>query len=392
MALRILRGPLLYVQGPEALLQMGEQLQLLGIRNPLILISPSAKKAVASTVARGLKGSGIKHAFIDFGGECTFKEIEVVKKACLKGGHDAIVNCGGGKTIDTGRAAATSSALNIQKLPPELLPDFGANVMCINVPTVATTDASTSAASLVYTAEGTVEATLRFPTNPTMVLVDTAVIARSPVRLLVAGMGDALATHFEADMCHRTSSKTSSGALSTRSARALARLCFDVLMDYGVQAKAEAESGVPGPAMEAVVEANVLLSGLGFENCGLSAAHAIGDAFHRIPRSFRKPQYHGELVAFGTLTQLQLEARRPRFLHKIVTFCKGVGLPVTFEGLTLQGLTDGLLEVVAEAASRSILMRSMSGASKERVEGRFCSCGDRSSGICRRLGPFRLCT
>jgi glycerol dehydrogenase len=212
-----------------------------------------------------------------------------------------------------------------------------------------------------------------FPTNPDMVLVDTSVIAKSPVRLLVSGMGDALATYFEADMCYRTATPSiQTNALSTRTARVLGRLCFDLLMEYGAQGKAEAEAGLAGPGIEAVVEANVLLSGLGFESGGLSAAHAVGQALLHIREWFESPRYHGELVAFGTLTQLMIEARPPDFLDKIFGFCKAVQLPTTFEELTLKNATDAALEAAALVASKDILIRSLAGALSERDErGRF---------------------
>jgi glycerol dehydrogenase len=372
MALKIFRSPLRYVQGPNALLQMGEQLEMLGIKNPLILASPSANKAAGPALIEGLRKKEIKHAFIEFGRECSFKEIDRIKNACLAGGHDAIINCGGGKTIDTGRAAATGPATNVQKAPPEFFPQFGAGVACINVPTVAATDGSTSASALVYTEKGTVEALVKFPTNPTMVFVDTAVIAKSPVRLFVAGIGDALNTHFEADMNYRTASLSiGTRALSTITGRTLARLSLDILMDYGLQAKVEVEAGLPGPGLEAVAEATVLLSGLGFENCGLSAAHAVAHGFDHIRESFERPPLHGEQSGFGTLVQLILEGRAPEFLNKIFGFCKAVGLPITFHDFTLTA-SDEVLEAVADAASRSILIQSMAGARKERdEEGRF---------------------
>jgi glycerol dehydrogenase len=373
MTLKVLRGPLRYVQGPDALLQMGEQLQMLGIKNPLILASPSAKKIVEPLLARALKEKNIRYDFIQFGGQCNFKEIERVKNACLAGGHDAIINCGGGKTIDTGRAAATGPATNVQKDPPEFIPKFGAGVACINVPTVAATDGSTSASALVYTDKGTVEALMKFPTNPTMVFVDTAVIAKSPIRLLVAGMGDALNTHFEADMNYRTASPSiGTRALSTITGRALAKLCLDILLEFGLQARNEAEAGIPGPGLEAVVEATVLLSGLGFENCGLSAAHAVAHGFDHVTESFERHPFHGEQSGFGTLVQLILEGRSPQFLDKIFGFCKAVGLPITLEELGLKNTADEVLSKVADAASKSILIQSMAGAWKQRDRnGRF---------------------
>ena len=373
MALKVLRSPLRYVQGPDALLQMGEQLEMLGIKNPLILASPSAKKIVEPILTRALKEKSIGYDFIQFGGQCNFKEIERVKNACLAGGHDAIINCGGGKTIDTGRAAATGPATNVQKDPPEFIPKFGAGVACINVPTVAATDGSTSASALVYTDKGTVEALMKFPTNPTMVFVDTAVIAKSPIRLLVAGMGDALNTHFEADMNYRTASPSiGTRALSTITGRALAKLCLDILLEFGLQARKEAEEGIPGPGLEAVVEATVLLSGLGFENCGLSAAHAVAHGFDHVAEFFERHPFHGEQSGFGTLVQLILEGRSPQFLDKIFGFCRAVGLPTTLEELGLSKTADEVLAQVADAASKSILIQSMAGAWKQRDRnGRF---------------------
>ena len=373
MILKMFAAPLKYIQGPGALSRLGEQLQALGISNPLVLASRSARRAVELAIANSLKECGILCAFTDFGGKCTWKEIENIKNACIQGGHDAIVNCGGGKVLDAGRCAAAGIATNVMKVPPERIERFGAGVPCINIPTVAATDAATSASSLVHKEDGTVEAIMAFPTNPLMVCVDTTVIARSPVRLLVAGMGDALATYFEADMCFRTSTPSTSGrALSTRTGRALAKLCFDIVIEYGLQAKIEAEAQVAGPGIEAVTEANILLSGLGFQNGGLSAAHAVGNAFDYVAEAFRKPQFHGETVAFGTLVQLMLESRAPEFLNKIFGFCKAVGLPTTFEELTLNDQNDETLGRIAEVASRDILIRSMCGAGRERdLEGRF---------------------
>ena len=49
----------------------------------------------------------------------------------------------------------------------------------------------------------------------------------------------------------------------------------DTLIDYGFLARRAARQHVVTPALEKVVEANTLLSGLGFESGGLAAAHAV---------------------------------------------------------------------------------------------------------------------
>lgn len=376
MALKILLAPSRYIQGPNALAQLGEQLRGIGIANPLLLVgidSPTARETVVRAAEESLNRCGIGHSLVDFGGECTWDEIKRVKDLCIKGRHDAIVSCGGGKTIDTGRSAASESAVSVEKSPPEFIPQLGASVACVNIPTVITSSAATSAISLIYSDQGVGEAVLTFQSNPAMVLADTEVIARSPVRLLVAGIGDALATYFEADVSRRTGTPClQTGAHSTLAARALGRLCLEVLLDYGTQAIAEAETHTPGPGIEAVTEANLLLSGLGAESGGLSAAHAIETSFRHIQERFEIHLYHGELVAFGCLTQLVLEGRKPEYLERFFRFCRTVGLPTTFEELRLRNVTDEDLITVADSACRRKIIGSMPGGRKEADEdGRY---------------------
>jgi glycerol dehydrogenase len=62
---------------------------------------------------------------------------------------------------------------------------------------------------------------------------------------------------------------------------ALARLCWDTLIDHGFSARQAAQQHVVTPALEKVVEANTLLSGLGFESGGLAAAHAVHNGLTR---------------------------------------------------------------------------------------------------------------
>jgi glycerol dehydrogenase len=364
MSTKIMVSPRRYVQGPDVLSQIGSQLGVFGISNPLIMASPSALKACQEIIAKSLNASGIKHAFLEFRRECTFEEIYRVRDACLEGKHDAIVSCGGGKAMDTGRAAAAGFAINPGASPPEIFNPLGANVQCIQVPTVAASDAATASVSVIYNEQGMQEAAVMMQKNPIMVLVDTRIIAQAPVRTLVAGMGDALATYFEADVSHRTDSPAITGGHASRATLMMTRLCFDTLMEFGKDAISEVEAGVTGPALEAVVEANILLSGLGYESGGLAAAHAIAGSFTSIHDHFDPSPFHGELVAFGTLTQLCMEERDSEFLGSIFGFCREVGLPTTFEEMGLEHVTDESLRMVADHASKSILMSSMPKAKK----------------------------
>ena len=178
---------------------------------------------------------------------------------------------------------------------------------------------------------------------------DAEIIAKSPVRLTVAGMGDALATYFEARACQRSEATSCAGGNTTGAAMALAELCFDTLMEEGVKAKIALEAGVCTPAVEKIIEANTLLSGIGFESAGLAGAHAIHNGLTVLEECHH--MYHGEKVAFGTLAQLVLENVPHEELEEIIMWCIEVGLPVTLEELGAGNVTDEQLMEVAKAAS-----------------------------------------
>lgn len=372
MSTKTLIFPQRYVQGPNTLAQIGDHLEILGIKNPLVVGGPTALGVCRESIQKSINSKGMTCAIHKFGGETSWKEINEIKEVCQAGGHDAIMSCGGGKVLDAGRTAAASNAINAGVVPPEVVEGVGAGVPCIQIPTIAATDAPTAKVSVIYNEKGEFETFLIFPTNPAMVFVDTEVIAKAPVNQLVHGMGDALATYFEADISYRTATPTLAGGLCSRTALMVAQLAFDTLMQYGVQAKTEVENNIAGPALEAVIEANILLSGLGYENGGLSAAHAIALSYTRIYHLFEKHPSHGQFVAFSTLTQLMMEERSKDFLDKIYGFCKAVGLPITFEQLGASDVTDDALKMVAEDASKSVLIISMPKASRTPdEEGRY---------------------
>jgi len=85
-------------------------------------------------------------------------------------------------------------------------------------------------------------------TNPQVAPVDTTVIANAPVRFLVSGMGDALATWFEARSCDRTRSLNACAGHGTPTGLHPARLCYDTLMAFGAAAEIAAEKHLVMPA------------------------------------------------------------------------------------------------------------------------------------------------
>ena len=353
-----------YVQGAGALSGISEHLSVLGIKHPLVLAGPSATKICRKTMEKDFSRHNIACRFLLFNGDSTWAEVARVKSACIEGEHDAIISCGGGKVLDTGRAAAAGDVMNCGVVPPEPIEDLGAGVACIQIPTIASTDASTSRACLIYNDQGAFETVVFVPVNPEMVLVDTLIISKAPVRTFVAGMGDALATYFEADTCRQTQSMTPAGGFQTNSAHALSRLAYDLLIAHGLEAKKENESNIAGPAIDAVVEANTLLSGLGFENGGLSAAHAVAECLTLFMDQFKSPLMHGEMVSYGTVVHLLLEDRAPETLNEVITFCRSVGLPTTLKSMGIRDISEQIVRDLASAVAKDPLIRTMADATE----------------------------
>src|SRR5262249_30521433 len=289
----------------------GREMAALGLEGPaLIIAGKTVIGRLTETWEASLAEAGLRHAVHRFGGECSLAEVERVKAAARVLGARTIVGAGGGKVLDTARAAAADLGLPV-----------------VNCPTVASSDAPCSALSVIYTEEGVFQEYRFYRRNPDLVLVDTEVIAQAPARLLSAGMGDALATWFEARTCIAGSVKNMRGGGSTQSALALAELCYRTLLADGAAALAAVSTGSVTPSLERLVEANTLLSGLGFESSGLAAAHAVHNGLTAAPETHS--YYHGEKVAFGLLVQLVLEGAPRTTVEQVLGFSSEVNLPIT---------------------------------------------------------------
>ena len=328
-------SPARYVQGPDLLDHLGRFLSIVPSTRPAVYISPGGLRRHGDQLLDGLRAIQIAAAVEIFGGECSHSEIERAA-ASLQAQNtpfDSLIAVGGGKCLDAGKCVAESLEIPV--------------VIC---PTIASTDAPCSALSVIYTDEGIVHGGQSFPDSPALVLVDSQLIAAAPVRYLVAGMGDALATRYEARTCYRNpAGRAVIGSRPTIAAQAIAELCAQTVFDDGIAAAEANYRGVVDPALERVIEANTLLSGIGFESGGVTAAHAVAMGFTRLPVA-RENYLHGEMVAMGLLTQLALEQSTDE-CAQVARFCAEIGLPTNLAQLSLDPAADGPALQAAMAAS-----------------------------------------
>lgn len=324
----IIASPSRYIQGKGEMENLCTYAENYGT-NLFVLTSPSGRKRVEPSIAKGQKDAKITYEA--FNGECCMTEINRVMDICEKAGSEVIVGIGGGKIHDTAKAVAY-----YMKKP------------VIIVPTIASTDAPCSALSVIYTDDGVFEKYLFLPASPNMVLVDTDIVSKAPERLLVAGMGDALATYFEARACKQSDASNCVGGKITRAAMALAELCYETLIDEGIDAKLAVRENICTKAVEHIIEANTYLSGIGFESGGLAGAHAIHNGLTAIPETHEL--YHGEKVAFGMLVQLVLEGADQDEIQEVLGFCQEAELPTTLADLGIKEVKEEQIMEVARLA------------------------------------------
>ncbi|MCC3808596.1 iron-containing alcohol dehydrogenase, partial [Vibrio parahaemolyticus] len=203
---RVILSPAKYVQGPHVLNDLASLVMHLGTR-ALVIID----KTISEKVNIDFSDSVFKKIEL-FSGECCYEEIERLGLLVKEKSIDVVIGVGGGKVIDS--AKAISHLQNI------------AVVVC---PTAASSDAPTSALSVVYKQSGEFLEYLPLRKNPDLVVVDSHIIAKAPTRLLVAGIGDALATYFEARVNYQYQRTTMAGGIPSLSAFTLAKLAYETL-------------------------------------------------------------------------------------------------------------------------------------------------------------------
>ncbi|MDF2951246.1 MAG: gldA [Anaerocolumna sp.] len=273
-----------------------------------------------------------------FKSEITVEYISTVSEEAKKFAPAVIVGIGGGKTLDSAKAVADDLHLPV-----------------IVVPTSASTDAPTSSLSVIYLENGEHSHARHYIKNPDLVLVDSKIIADAPARFLVSGMGDALATVFEAKANEASDSPNyiagESGEFRrTKTAMVIAHTCYDLLLKNGLKAKIAAENHLVTEALETIIEVNTLMSGLGFENTGCAAAHSVCEGITAVPDAGKT--LHGEQVAFGTICQLVAENASEELLKEVINFCLTVGLPVTLEDVKVNPTKENV-KIIAESSVKN---------------------------------------
>jgi glycerol dehydrogenase len=324
-------APAQVVRGEGAIEQIGDQIAWFGTR-PLMVGGERSLEVVKSRLKSVFKSHSLNAAKATYGKDCSDTTLANLKRAVLEHQADFIIGVGGGKALDTAKLLAYQCHLPI-----------------VTIPTSAATCAAWTALSNIYSEQHAFLYDVGLARCPDLLVLDYDLIATAPQRLLVAGIGDAIAKWYEASVSSGHSEKT-----LLISAVQQARVLRDILF----QKSATALENPSGAEWQEVVDAAVLMAGviggIGGAQCRTVAAHAVHNGLTHLLASHHA--LHGEKVAFGILVQLRLEemvqgnqlAATSR--QQLLRFYEQIGLPQTLADLGLAEISIAQLQSAAEVA------------------------------------------
>lgn len=299
-------------------------------RRAVMLGGATALKVAYERVASALDREGVMHTVKTFTGECSQHQIDATAE--LFADCDVAICIGGGKVLDTGKAAAQV-----------------AGIACITVPTSAATCAACTALSILHTEAGGYETGRLLDRCPEAMIIDSELIITAPPRLLAAGVVDALARATETELAARVGLPNTHAALSLGVGRGY---WGGILEEEAGRALSACRAGRVASEFKRVVDASILGAGVASGLCGgffhLSVAHAISYAL----TYFIRPEdaLHGETVGLGILVQRLLEDPSGRTMERTRYQFDAWELPLTFEAINLPEVTGAVGRALARRA------------------------------------------
>jgi len=334
---RSVTAPMKFFINKNIFSKLPEHTKSLG-EKPYIIADPFIYERAVDELGQAYRDSKIA----EFGGENSSQEIDKHKSGFETSQADFIIGIGGGKTLDNAKATA-----------------YYADTRVVIVPTLASTDAPATSLSVIYTEEGEFDHYLFLPNNPDIVIADLNILAAAPARAFASGMADAMATWIEGRTSFLTDGVNLSEHRASFSGYGIAKMSYDTVREYGIQALEAVKNNLATSAVGKVVEATVWMSGVGAEAVGLTATHAIHNGMTQL--SYFNRAQHGEIVGFAMIANLILEGATDAEIYDLAQFNKQIGLLLTLEDLGLTEWKEDEWRMVAEAAcSKEDTMSNMS--------------------------------
>ncbi|MCQ2011328.1 MAG: iron-containing alcohol dehydrogenase family protein [Sporolactobacillus sp.] len=321
-------APQEYISEVGAYDRLASALEARFIKRVLFLHGTKSLKK-ASSYLPDLTKKGFQVIDVQFNGECSNNEIQRIIDLVKNDKIDAIIGLGGGKVLDTAKAAGYKAG----------------SVPVILLPTMASNCAAWSCLSVLYKDNGECIGHEIYPSQTSLVLVEPRVILDSPIDYFIAGVADTIAKWYESDLLLQQATRRS---LALFFAREAARQCLEIPLNHAEKAIQDMRDGKLTDDWTQVMETNIMASGLvagfGDEYGRATAAHAVHDALTIRPETHHL--LHGIKVSYGLLVELVIE-NKPKEMQRLLPFYRALGLPLSLADLSLGNLTNNEIREIA---------------------------------------------
>lgn len=287
-----------YLQGENILADIGNEVLRLG-SFPLIIGDSTALSITRESIVNSVNATCKKYEIVVHDGTCNHESAREIAEQKASLGYDVIIGVGGGVIMDFAKLCA----------------DY-ANCPIINVPTSSATCACYTPLSVCYTPDGKTVGTTHFKREVDAVIADTAILLRQPVRLLLAGVFDALAKFIEIRHRYREDDAIENIPLGLDYAYALSCHSYRILSEDTAECIADMEKGTVSARFERLIftalAATGVISGIARGSNQTALAHKFYEITRTLYPTEARPYLHGEIVGIGLLLQNKYNGEEER--------------------------------------------------------------------------------
>ena len=278
-----------YVQGENLLNDCGSEFIRLGKR-PLIVGDSVSLEITESALRTSATRSGLDCEFVVHDGTCNDDSAKKIAEIKKQRGCDLIVGVGGGVIMDFAKLCA-----------------YFAECPVINIPTSSATCAAYTPLSVRYTPEGKTVGTLHYGYEVDAVIVDTSILKNQPVRLLLAGVFDALAKFVEIKQRFRTDAAPGEFPVGLDYAYVMSEYSYRILTEHTAGSIEDMKLARVSERLEQVIFTSIAATGVISGIARGSNQCALGHKFYETTRTLfpedARNMLHGEIVGVGLLLQ-----------------------------------------------------------------------------------------
>ncbi len=322
-----IKTPERYINQSGILKNAGKEIKKYG-KKALIIAGKNAYRAAGEIVENSFEKFKLSYGKETFSGYPSIRQAALYAEKAESNGIDVLVAIGGGRVMDVTKAAGSICGLPV-----------------VTIPTNPAQCAAWAAVSIIYTDEGDFEQFYNNRYTPRLILVDPEILIDAPERYLKAGIIDTYAKWYELVPGIRGKSDSLPLQISFFGAE----LAYDILEEKGPSALEASKRHEVTKEYTDVLDAIYFVAGYVGSFVGAKAysgfAHPFYHSSRRIPST--RETLHGELVAYGILTQLVLEQKPERYIMETIDKFSLYDAAFTLEDIGIKEDVDHALEIIA---------------------------------------------